>query len=86
MRRKRLASYGLTEEQIDMVKDIKECQVCGRSEGLVIDHCHDQLKYRGVLCHQCNVGIGMANNSPETLRALANYLESHILNVQNVSM
>jgi hypothetical protein len=42
---------------------------------LHMDHCHISGKIRGLLCHQCNVIIGLANDNPATLRSLAKYLE-----------
>lgn len=33
---------------------------------------------RGVLCYQCNNTVGMVADSPETLRLLADYLESGV--------
>jgi hypothetical protein len=47
---------------------------CGR-EATSLDHCHETGKFRGWLCRQCNTALGMAKDSPATLRALATYLE-----------
>lgn len=42
-----------------------------------IDHCHLTDKFRGLLCIRCNRSIGVLQESTETLRRLALYLESH---------
>lgn len=55
------------------------CEVCGNpptSKGLHLDHSHELNKFRGWLCHYCNVAIGMAHDNPEILKKLAEYLES----------
>mgnify|MGYP001576209901 CR=1 FL=1 len=43
---------------------------------LHIDHNHTTGAVRGLLCTQCNVGVGMLKDSPAVLRAAANYLET----------
>lgn len=43
---------------------------------LVVDHCHDSTKVRGLLCHSCNVGIGHLKSESNT-RAAAEYLRLH---------
>lgn len=45
--------------------------------GLNLDHCHTTGKPRALLCHNCNRGLGLFQDNPETLRAAANYLELH---------
>jgi len=40
-----------------------------------MDHCHTTGIFRGLLCSDCNVAIGILRDSPETLRRLAAYLE-----------
>lgn len=41
----------------------------------VVDHCHTTNVVRGILCHNCNVAVGHAQDDPARLRRLANYLE-----------
>jgi hypothetical protein len=61
------------------------CAICG-SKGfvmnkdrhkrlLVIDHCHDTGKVRGLLCHQCNQGIGMFKENLEFLKNAVKHVE-----------
>lgn len=40
-----------------------------------VDHDHVTKKIRGVLCHECNLGLGHFGDSPVKLRAAAEYLE-----------
>lgn len=56
------------------------CLLCEKPEEqltkpLVIDHCHISGKFRGWICHKCNVMLGMAEDRPELLRRAADYLE-----------
>lgn len=47
----------------------------GRVQRLSIDHCHDTLKVRGLVCKRCNTAIGLLYDDPLRARALAEYLE-----------
>lgn len=57
------------------------CAGCGLNLSTVppkhrhLDHDHLTKVIRGWLCHRCNLAIGLTKDSPERLRALANYLE-----------
>lgn len=46
-----------------------------RTKGLGVDHDHVTGKIRGLLCTNCNKGIGHLGDSPERLRKAAEYLE-----------
>ena len=54
------------------------CAICGDPPGptrrLAIDHCHTTDEVRGLLCHKCNLLIGHARDSTETLRKAIDYL------------
>lgn len=39
-----------------------------------VDHCHACGKIRGLLCHKCNVALGMVRDSSDHLRRLIEYL------------
>lgn len=56
------------------------CAICGRLASeerykrLHVDHCHETESVRGLLCTNCNNGIGRFMDSPELLMAAADYL------------
>lgn len=78
-----LRKYGITEQQFhDMLSDqCGRCAICAThfetSRKTHIDHCHTSKKVRGVLCHTCNVMIGMAKDSVQTLENAIYYLNHH---------
>ena len=62
------------------------CAVCeqpetyvknGKVQVLSVDHCHATGRVRSLLCATCNLILGKAQDSPDRLRALINYLEEH---------
>ena len=64
------------------------CGICGSAEtatrhGRVrefcVDHDHADNKVRGVLCSDCNRGLGLFDDQPDRLRAAAAYLERHAM-------
>lgn len=72
-------NYGITAERYAELMT-SGCDVCGRTEHqsgrrMNIDHCHERGVVRGALCHACNTALGLADDSAERLRALADYLE-----------
>lgn len=84
-RRRMEKNYGMTLEEYDkMVEDhAGKCGICG-GEGfelvkgqknlIVIDHCHETGKVRGLLCHNCNRGLGLFQDSVENLLKAAEYI------------
>jgi len=59
------------------------CKVCrqeaepvGIKRRLHIDHCHETGRIRGLLCHNCNVSLGLMKDDPARIRALADYLDA----------
>ena len=57
-----------------------KCEVCGSkpkdNRSLNFDHDHQSGEFRGWLCDKCNQALGLANDDPQLLRALARYLEN----------
>jgi len=80
------AKFRLTAEQSDEIRSRGKCDVCGETGGpkeLAIDHDHSCCPtqktcgkcIRGLLCYHCNLILGHSKDSPELLKALADYLE-----------
>ena len=72
-------NFGITLE--DYSKMHKEqngmCAICGSKDdkqALSVDHCHTTGKIRGLLCNQCNRGLGMLGDTVERLRLAVDYL------------
>ena len=72
-------------EYMDMLNNQEEkCAICG-SEGfkmqahhkikLVVDHCHATGRVRGMLCHNCNRGLGLFQDSVKFLQTASSYLQ-----------
>lgn len=59
-----------------------KCELCGvklTDDGPsreVIDHDHNTGSVRGLLCNNCNMGLGYVADSPDLLEQLAQYLEN----------
>jgi len=82
-----LRSYGITQKQYDamLIDQDKRCAICRRADTgrknsnlFLIDHCHKTRKVRGLLCHKCNVSIGLLRESAVTLRSAIEYLSKSL--------
>jgi len=51
------------------------CEVCGFAGKICWDHNHETGKFRGWICHQCNIILGMCRDSVPQLLALVEYLK-----------
>ena len=78
---------GLTLEQYWELynKQNKVCAICQQPDNtkiqnrlpLLVDHSHKTQKYRALLCSQCNILIGMADENIDILKATITYLEAY---------
>lgn len=72
--------YGITPQQYDEVLDSQNgvCKVCDRpcptGERLTVDHDHLTGAVRGLLCRNCNAGLGNFKDDPELLERALQYL------------
>lgn len=69
--------YGITIEEFDemMSRQSSKCMICKAGDKrLLVDHCHDTGKVRGLLCHRCNTGLAHIERSG-FVDACASYLE-----------
>lgn len=51
------------------------CEICSSTEELCYDHCHETMKFRGVLCRGCNRSLGQLGDTLEGLKKVVEYLE-----------
>ena len=86
-----LTKHGLTLDQFARMWEEQDgrCAICLRpaeecrvrwqdtSSPLHVDHCHNTGKIRGLLCVECNQGLGRFRDSPAALRCAATYLEEN---------
>jgi hypothetical protein len=74
--RNKKQKYGLSDHQYqEMVRTTPHCPICGSEEPLVIDHDHSTQEVRGLICNHCNLVLGHARDSIETLKNAIAYLE-----------
>ena len=68
--------YGLTPEQHAAMVEAQGglCAICQRKRKLVVDHCHETGVVRGLLCGECNIGIGKLGDTPASLARAVKYL------------
>lgn len=51
-----------------------KCLICGRPDPEHVDHSHETGKVRGILCFNCNQGLGNFRDDVGILVRAANYL------------
>lgn len=71
--------HGLEKGQlIKMKKDVDfKCQICYNELQLAVDHCHESGKVRGLLCSNCNNGLGRFKDNLEYLKNAIKYLKEN---------
>lgn len=71
--------YKITEREVNeyITKCCGLCEICKVYKGrrLVVDHNHESGNIRGLLCSQCNLGLGNFGDDPEVLKLAIKYLK-----------
>ena len=73
--------FGMSKEQYLELEEENggHCEICGKTaeengKKLAMDHDHGSGKFRGFLCHLCNIGLGAFLDNPQILRKAIGYL------------
>ena len=73
-------TYDLYEQML--IDQNNKCVICNLEhtdiKKLHVDHCHNTGKVRGLLCSNCNNGMGKLGDSIERLELVINYLKQNI--------
>jgi DNA-binding MarR family transcriptional regulator len=80
--------FNLTQEEYEsmLLAQNGVCDICKRTESrikfgkptmLAVDHCHITGKVRGLLCHNCNIGIGNLGDNITVVANALDYLKRH---------
>lgn len=76
-------TYGLSKGDISVLSQYQNsvCAICEvvfdtLEKGFVIDHDHTSNKIRGLLCGNCNTGLGFFSDNPELLDLAILYLQN----------
>lgn len=73
-------TYDLYEKML--IAQNYKCIICDTkhfdTKKLHVDHCHKTGKVRGLLCNNCNNGMGKLGDSIERLKLVINYLKKSI--------
>ena len=77
-----LMNYGMTLDDYDdmCAEQNNSCGICGKhatefTKRLSVDHDHDTGVVRGLLCSNCNAGIGLLGDNIEALERAITYLQ-----------
>lgn len=76
-------NYGVTTEYYEelLIRQEFRCAICMThqshlSKRLAVDHDHQTMEVRGLLCTMCNLGIGNFRDNPMSLMSAVHYLTS----------
>lgn len=74
-------NYNMTVEEYESILNSQNgvCAICEKEclsgRNLAVDHCHETNTIRGLLCSNCNPGLGHFKDSSNLLRKAIAYLE-----------
>lgn len=84
-----LKRHGISADDYMRLLDAQQgtCAICGKPEThkykgqvqrLAVDHNHQTGYIRGLLCRDCNLLIGLAEESLDRLQGAYDYLQTHV--------
>ena len=81
--RNKAKKYGMSIKAVQRAESVKKCQICGstftteKKYSRTLDHCHSDNRFRGVICNNCNLGLGYFGDSTKSLSSAISYLEKY---------
>lgn len=86
--KERQRKFGITPERYSELLESQNgaCAICkqpetatrlGKVKALAVDHCHQSGAIRGLLCADCNTGIGKLKENIDIFNSAIQYLEYH---------
>lgn len=80
--KRRCKKRGISIEQYNemLIEQNFSCDICSKwlnEKERSIDHCHQTNTVRGILCDNCNTGLGLFKDSIEFLNQASRYLIKH---------
>lgn len=76
------SKFGVDKESYNAILAAQggRCGLCGDTacqsgKRMAVDHCHTTGVVRGLLCYNCNTGLGKFRDNPEVLRKAAEWIE-----------
>ncbi|MFI8878259.1 endonuclease VII domain-containing protein [Streptomyces sp. NPDC055243] len=71
--------YGISVAERDELIAAQKgvCCICLAAPAVHVDHCHETGKVRGVLCFNCNAGLGLLRENTDAMHRAAAYLEGN---------
>lgn len=76
-------NYKITLEDYNLLleKQNEKCKICNQDcstgKSLAVDHNHETGKVRGLLCKNCNIGLGMFFDNLDFLESAVTYLKTN---------
>lgn len=82
-------TYGITLAEYEemLTTQGKRCAICGSDKACKrhtahswrVDHCHTTGKVRALLCHNCNIALGLLKENTGTMKSMIDYLNHHAI-------
>ena len=75
--------YGVEKEFVDFIeRKFTKCEICKvpfsqDSVKMCYDHCHETNRLRGLLCQDCNLGLGFFKDNTKLLDRAKKYLQKN---------
>jgi hypothetical protein len=86
--------YGISLKEYSILYKSQngKCDICGKEEvaihnstktpiKLAVDHCHSTTKIRGLLCQDCNRGLGHFHDDIIRMESAIKYLRKHRITI-----